>query len=328
MSDRYAVFGNPISHSRSPAIHAAFAAQTGEDIVYTAILAPLDGFAASVRDFIAAGGRGANVTVPFKEEAFRLAARLTPRAKLAGAVNTLIFAAPEPAAADAPALITGDNTDGAGLLRDLEHNLGCRIAGRRVLLLGAGGAARGALGPLLAAGPAQVFIANRTAEKAAALASQFAQQLASPLAADASARPCAAPARPEIAGGAFADLADLATLANHTDPGGQGFDLVINATAASLKGEVPPLPAGIYAPGSVAYDMMYSPDGETPFLAAARAAGAARCADGLGMLVEQAAEAFFVWRGVRPDSGAVLAALRAAMHTALQDSTPAQGHPK
>lgn len=316
MSDRYAVFGNPISHSRSPAIHAAFAAQTGEDIVYTAILAPLDGFAASVRDFIAAGGRGANVTVPFKEEAFRLAARLTPRAKLAGAVNTLIFAAPEPAAAGTAALITGDNTDGAGLLRDLEHNLGCCIAGRRVLLLGAGGAARGTLGPLLAAGPAQVFIANRTAEKAAALAGQFAQHLASLPAGDASARPGAAPAGPALAGGAFAELA------------GRSFDLVINATAASLKGEVPPLPAGIYAPGSVAYDMMYSPDGETPFLAAARAAGAARGADGLGMLVEQAAEAFFVWRGVRPDSGAVLAALRAAMHTALQDSPPAQGHPK
>jgi len=320
MSDRYAVFGNPISHSRSPAIHAAFAAQTGEDIVYTAILAPLDGFAASVRDFIAAGGRGANVTVPFKEEAFRLAGRLTPRAKLAGAVNTLIFAAPEPAAAGAPTPITGDNTDGAGLLRDLEHNLGCRIAGRRVLLLGAGGAARGALGPLLAAGPAQVFIANRTAEKATALASQFAQQLAKLPAADASAQHGAAPAHPTLAGGAFAELAE------------KGFDLVINATAASLKGEVPPLPAGIYAPGSLAYDMMYSPDGETPFLAAARAAGAARCADGLGMLVEQAAEAFFVWRGVRPDSGAVLAALRAAMraasHTSKQDSPPAQGHSK
>lgn len=321
MSARYAVFGNPISHSRSPAIHAAFAAQTGEDIFYTAILAPLDGFAASVRDFIAAGGRGANVTVPFKEEAFRLADRLTPRAELAGAVNTLIFAAPDDAAAGGtPAPITGDNTDGAGLLRDLEHNLGCRIAGRRVLLLGAGGAARGALGPLLAAGPAQVFIANRTAEKAAALACQFAQHLASPLATDASAQPSAAPAAPALAGGAFAELA------------GNDFDLVINATAASLKGEVPPLPAGIYAPGSLAYDMMYSPDGDTPFLAAARAAGAARCADGLGMLVEQAAEAFFVWRGVRPDSGAVLAALRAAMyaakHAATQDSPPAQGHPK
>lgn len=317
MSARYAVFGNPISHSRSPAIHAAFAAQTGEDIVYTAILAPLDGFAASVHDFIAACGRGANVTVPFKEEAFRLANRLTPRAELAGAVNTLIFAAPDSSAAGVPAPITGDNTDGAGLLRDLEHNLGCGIAGRRVLLLGAGGAARGALGPLLAAGPAQVFIANRTAEKAAALASQFAQHLVSPLAADAGAQSGAAPARPALAGGAFAELA------------GKDFDLVINATAASLKGEVPPLPAGIYAPGSLAYDMMYSPDGDTPFLAAARAAGAARGADGLGMLVEQAAEAFFVWRGVRPDSGAVLAALRAAMHAAkhaaTQDSPPAQG---
>ncbi|MBK1681893.1 shikimate dehydrogenase [Rhodocyclus tenuis] len=310
MSARYAVFGNPISHSRSPAIHAAFAAQTGEDIVYTAILAPLDAFAASVHDFIAAGGRGANVTVPFKEEAFRLAGRLTQRAELAGAVNTLIFAAPDgEAAAGTPALITGDNTDGAGLLRDLEHNLGCRIAGRRVLLLGAGGAARGALGPLLAAGPAQVFIANRTADKAAALASQFARQLASTWqAADATAQQVPTSASPAIAGGAFADLA------------GQSFDLVINATAASLKGEVPPLPAGVHAPGSLAYDMMYSPDGDTPFLAAARSAGAARCADGLGMLVEQAAEAFFVWRGVRPDSTGVLAAMRT--------TAPAQGQNK
>ena len=285
MSDSYAVFGNPVAHSRSPAIHAAFARQTGEDIVYTAILAPQDGFAAALRDFVAAGGRGANVTVPFKEEAFRLADRLTERAALAGAVNTLIVVAADAAgqgAGTSPQLV-GDNTDGAGLLRDIEHNLGIAVAGRRVLLLGAGGAARGALGPLLAAAPAGLFLANRTADKALALAREFAGQ---------------APAGCALAGGGFADLCGLR------------FDLVINATSASLKGDVPPLPAGVFAPGSLAYDMMYSASGETPFLAAARVAGAARCADGLGMLVEQAAEAFCVWRGVRPDSMSVLAGLR------------------
>lgn len=285
MTDSYAVFGNPVAHSRSPAIHAAFARQTGEDIAYTAILAPQDGFAAAVRDFVAGGGRGANVTVPFKEEAFRLADRLTERAALAGAVNTLIVVAADAAgqgASTSPQLV-GDNTDGAGLLRDIEHNLGVAVAGRRVLLLGAGGAARGALGPLLAASPAGLFVANRTADKALALAREFAGR---------------APAGCSLAGGGFAELA------------GQRFDLVINATSASLRGDVPPLPRGVFASGSLAYDMMYSASGETPFLAAARAAGAARTADGLGMLVEQAAEAFFVWRGVRPDSASVLAGLR------------------
>lgn len=276
MSDRYAVFGNPIAHSRSPAIHAAFAAQSGEDLVYTAILAPLDGFAAALRDFVAAGGRGANVTVPFKEDAYRLADQLSARAELAGAVNTLSLAD--------SGQIVGDNTDGAGLLRDLEDNLGFPVHGARVLLLGAGGAARGAIGPLLAAAPACLNIANRTPQKAVELAQRFAAQGSSPL-----------------AGGGFADLA------------GQSFDLVINASAASLSGEVPPLPAGIYAPGSLAYDMMYAPGATTPFLAAARAGGAARVADGLGMLVEQAAEAFFVWRGVRPDSRSVLCALRGGL---------------
>ena len=269
MSDRYCVLGNPVAHSRSPAIHAQFAAQSGQDLVYEALLAPLDGFADTVRGFIAAGGKGANVTVPFKEEAFRLSNRLSPRAERAGAVNTLTFTADG---------ITGDNTDGAGLVRDIEANLGFPLAGKRILLLGAGGAARGVIAPLLACKPAGLTIANRSADKAQALAEQFSDIAA-------------------VDAGNFAKTA------------GSRFDVIINATSASLAGEALPLPAGIFAPGSLAYDMMYG-KGETPFLALARAQGAAHLADGLGMLVEQAAEAFLVWRGVRPDSRPVLAALR------------------
>ena len=271
MSDHYCVFGNPVGHSKSPAIHAAFAAQCGQDLRYEAILAPADGFAASVRRFVAAGGRGANVTVPFKEGAFRLANRLTARAELAGAVNTLLFEGRE---------ILGDNTDGAGLLRDLTVNLAFPTRGKRVLLLGAGGAARGVVGPLLDARPAALVIANRTATRARDLAQRFAA-VASPL------------------GCGYPDLADCC------------FDLVINATSASLAGALPPLPPGIFAPDSLAYDMMYG-DRETPFLAFARGLGVSRLADGLGMLVEQAAEAFELWRGVRPDSVPVMAMLRGA----------------
>jgi len=274
MTDRYAVFGNPVAHSQSPRIHALFAQQTAQDLRYEALLAPLDGFAAAVQAFAAAGGRGANVTVPFKEEAFRLAQRLTARAQAAGAVNTLVFA-------DG---VMGDNTDGAGLVRDLTANLGFAIGGRRVLLLGAGGAARGAILPLLEEKPAALHIANRTADKAQRLADEFAAR------ADA-----AAAVRP--AGGGFEALA------------GRSFDLVINATSAGLAAQALPLPAGVFAPGSLAYEMLYGR--ETPFMAQARAAGAARVADGLGMLVEQAAEAFALWRGVRPATGPVLAALRA-----------------
>ncbi|HPU78914.1 shikimate dehydrogenase [Accumulibacter sp.] len=270
MSDRYGVFGHPVTHSKSPAIHAAFAAQCGHDLSYEAILAPLDGFADSLCAFVAAGGRGANVTVPFKEEACRLATRLTPRAAQAGAVNTLAF--------DSSGML-GDNTDGAGLLRDLSNNLGCRITGQRLLLLGAGGAARGVVGPLLEARPAALVIANRTAARAADLAERFAGR--GPL------RACGYP--------------DLA---------GESFDLVINATSASLGGETPCLPERVFASGSLAYDMMYG-RGETPFLLLARTQGAERLADGLGMLVEQAAEAFRFWRGVLPDSAPVLAMLRA-----------------
>ncbi|MEN3374160.1 shikimate dehydrogenase [Dechloromonas sp. ZS-1] len=272
MTDRYAVFGNPIAHSKSPQIHAAFAAATAQDLRYEALLAPLDGFAGAVADFVAAGGRGANVTVPFKEEAFRLATRLSPRAARAGAVNTLVFSG---------AGILGDNTDGAGLVHDITRNLTVDLAGKRILLLGAGGAARGVIQPLLAEAPAALHIANRSADKAVALAQAFADLAA-------------------VSGGSFSDLAGLP------------FDVVINATSASLAGEPLPLPTGLFAPGCLAYDMMYG-KGETPFLAQARLAGAARCADGLGMLAEQAAEAFLVWRGVRPATAGVLATLRAAL---------------
>lgn len=263
MTDRYAVFGNPIAHSKSPLIHALFAAQTGQDLRYEAILAPLDGFATAVQDFIAAGGKGANVTVPFKEAASRLATALTPRARAAGAVNTLVFD---------NGTICGDNTDGAGLVRDIEIHLGRALAGRRILLLGAGGAARGVILPLLEQRPATLFLANRTAEKAERLAAEFG-----------------------IAGGRFEALA------------GHAFDLVINATSAGLYDAVLPLPTSVFAPDSLAYEMLYGRD--TPFMAQARAAGA-QVADGLGMLVEQAAEAFHIWRGVRPDTRPVLEALR------------------
>ncbi|QDF95845.1 shikimate dehydrogenase [Azoarcus sp. DD4] len=273
--DRYAVIGNPIAHSKSPLIHAAYARQTGQELSYEAILGPLDGFAATVAAFRADCGRGMNVTVPFKLEAHALADRLTPRAAAAGAVNTLAFGADG---------ILGDNTDGAGLVRDITVNLGSVLAGQRVLLLGAGGAARGALLPLLAEQPATLTIANRTESKAIALAEGFRQQ------------------HPDVA----LDACGFAALA------GRRFDVVINATAASLADEAPPLPAGLYADGALAYDMMYG-RGDTPFLAAARSDGAARLADGLGMLVEQAAESFLLWRGVRPDTAPVLAELRAQL---------------
>ena len=265
MTDRYAVFGHPIAHSKSPQIHAAFARQTGQDMRYEAILAPLDGFDASVAAFIAAGGRGANVTVPFKEEAYRLADTLSPRAQRAGAVNTLVFA---------DGRIEGDNTDGAGLVADLVDNLHRPLAGQRVLLLGAGGAARGVIEPILGKAPATLVIANRTVARAQELAALFGGKI--------------------VACG-FGAVEGT-------------FDLVINATSASLSGELPPLPAHVFTHDTLAYDMMYGRD--TPFLAMARGLGAAT-ADGLGMLVEQAAEAFFRWRGVRPDTAPVIASLRA-----------------
>ena len=264
MTDRYAVIGNPVAHSKSPWIHAEFARATGQDMEYECIEAPLQGFARTIEGFRNGGGRGANVTQPFKQDAFRCATRLTERAKTAEAVNTLRFETDS---------VLGDNTDGIGLVSDLQRNLGRAIAGRRILLMGAGGAAQGVLGPLLAAGPVSLVIANRTAEKARALARRYGA----------------------ARGGGYEELA------------GAQFDLLINATSAGLSAQAPPLPAGAFAPGALGYDMVYGRD--TPFLAMARAAGAEAC-DGSGMLVEQAAESFLVWRGVRPETAALLAALR------------------
>jgi shikimate dehydrogenase len=279
MTDLYCVFGNPIAHSKSPAIHAQFAAASGQDLRYEARLAAVDGFQQAISEFVAEGGWGANVTVPFKEEAFRLCSRRSRRAERAGAVNTLVFKDSE---------IFGDNTDGAGLLRDITHNLNFPLTGRRILLLGAGGAARGVIEPLLTEQPASLFIANRTTEKAAVLAAEFA----------------------DLAAGQGNQTTVAVDTGNFAKIAGQPFDLIINATSASLAGASLPLPAGVFAPGSLAYDMMYG-QGLTPFLRLAKAQGAALLADGLGMLVEQAAEAFTLWRNIRPDSAAVLASLRA-----------------
>lgn len=270
MSDRYAVIGNPIAHSKSPLIHAEFARQTSQDLTYSALLAPLDGFAATVRKFQGEGGKGLNVTIPFKQEAWQLATRLTERAQLAQAVNTLKFE---------DGGILGDNTDGAGLVRDITGNLDFAIHGKKILLMGAGGAARGVILPLLKENPALFAIANRTPDKAHELAQLFLPH-------------------GDISSGDYASLA------------GCHFDLVINATSSSLSGERPPLPTGVFAPGCLAYDMMYG-KGLTPFLQFARDNGADRLADGLGMLVEQAAESFFLWRGVRPDTRPVMAMLKA-----------------
>lgn len=269
--DRYCVFGNPIAHSKSPRIHGRFAELTGNAMVYEARLAPLDGFATALQAFFAEGGKGCNVTVPFKEEAWRLAAVRSPRAAKAGAVNTLLL--------DGEGRLCGDNTDGTGLVRDLLQNAGVALAGRRLLLLGAGGAVRGVLAPLLAEGPREIVIANRTVEKAATLAALFADE--GPV------RACA-----------FADVDGA-------------FDVIVNGTSASLQGELPPLPAGVFAPGALAYDMMYGAE-PTVFLRWAAAQGVAT-RDGLGMLVEQAAEAFRVWRGVTPPTRPVLDALRAEL---------------
>jgi shikimate dehydrogenase len=264
MSERYAVFGNPVAHSKSPLIHMAFARQSAQDMSYEAILAPLDGFAAAVRSFAGSGGRGANVTVPFKEEAYRLSSRLSARAAKAAAVNTLIFENGE---------ILGDNTDGIGLVHDIRDNLEFPLAGKRILLLGAGGAARGVIMPLLAESPTSLTVANRTLEKADALRAHF----------------------DGIESSGYAALA------------GRQFELVINATSSGLSDEMPALPEGVFADGALAYDMMYGR--ETPFMRFAQEHGAT-VADGLGMLVEQAAEAFFIWRGVRPQTAPVIAQLR------------------
>jgi shikimate dehydrogenase len=266
--DRYAVIGHGLGHSRSPQIHGLFAQSTGQSMNYGLIDVPAAGFGAAVRDFFAGGGRGLNVTVPHKEAALALAQRLTPRARRAGAVNTLA------AGADAAALL-GDNTDGAGLVRDLTVNLGYALTGARVLLLGAGGAARGVIAPLLQGGVGELRLQNRNPARARQLAQEFADL------------------GPIIEGGTPADA----------------FDLIINATSASLRGEVPLIAAQACGPRTLCYDLAYGP-GETAFMRWARTAGAAGSLMGLGMLVEQAAESFLLWRGVRPDTAPVLAQLR------------------
>jgi len=273
MTDRYAVVGNPVAHSKSPAIHARFARETGQDMSYVAVFAALDGFEAEVARFRGEGGCGMNVTLPFKHRAFALCNTLSERAAHARAVNTLVLG---------PDAIRGDNTDGVGLVRDLTVNLGHALEGRRVLLMGAGGASYGVAGPLLDGHPAELVIANRTVSKAVELCEHFRRihTHAAPLAA-----------------------------AGYEALGGRAFDLVINATSASLVGDMPVLPPTLFAPGAFAYDMVYGR--VTPFMAFAVDAGV-DCADGLGMLVEQAAESFHVWRGVRPDTQSVIAQLRAS----------------
>jgi len=280
MTDRYVVIGNPVGHSLSPRIHAAFARQTSQDLAYDAVLAPLDGFARCVANLGVAGVRGANVTVPFKLEAFALATERTARAAAAGAANTLTFARDG---------LLADNTDGIGLIRDLANTAGAALGRARVLLLGAGGAARGVLLPLLDARPSAVSIANRTPDKARELAAEFNRR----------ARDSGLPDAPEIVGSDYEGSASDA------------YDVIVNATSGGLQGVAPPLPARAVSDSTVAYDMVYG-KGLTPFLAFCRQAGARRCHDGLGMLVEQAAEAFRVWRGVNPDASAVLAVLRSA----------------
>ena len=270
MTDRYAVIGNPIAHSKSPLIHAAFARQTGQDIAYGRLLGSPDDFAGDVRRFVAAGGRGLNVTVPFKEAAFALADEHSAPARAAGAVNTLTVLE--------DGRLRGDNTDGAGLVRDLCCNHRFMLEGARVLLLGAGGASRGVLRPLLAERPGQLVLANRTAEKAVALA-----------------------ADPSVGG--VVEGCGLDALA------GRQFDLIVNGTASGLAGDVPGIPDGCLAPGGWTYDMMYGQE-PTAFVRWGLAHGAAKALDGLGMLVEQAAESFLLWRGIMPDTGPVIDALR------------------
>jgi len=268
--DHYAVMGNPIAHSKSPLIHTAFAKQTGQVLQYAAILVGKDEFVQAVHAFQQSGGKGLNITVPFKQEAWALTDQRSERAERAGAVNTIRF--------NEQGRCVGENTDGIGLVRDLTQNHGCQIEGRRVLILGAGGAVRGVLAPLLAAAPAQCVIANRTVSKAEELAKLFAT---------------------------FGNI----TASSYDALKAQSYDLIINGTSTSLQGELPPLPDGLLTPGGWGYDMMYA---KTPtlFMQWAQKQGAASALDGLGMLVEQAAESFYLWRGLKPDTAPVIQKLR------------------
>ena len=274
MTDKYCVIGNPIAHSKSPEIHAAFAAATNQDISYERCLAPLDGFADTVRRLVEQGYRGANVTVPFKLEAATIATSLEERARLAGAVNTLRFE---------DGAIVGDNTDGPGLVADIVKNAGVALAGKRVLLLGAGGAARGVVLPVLQQGPPASGIANRTRATADALVAHFAGQVAH---------------EGQVSACGFDEI-------------DAPFDVVVNATSASLSAAMPPVPAAAFCQGTLALDMMYGKM-PSPFMEFAASHGAT-VRDGLGMLVEQAAEAFAIWRGVRPETTAVLEQMRSKL---------------
>ena len=272
MTDLYAVMGNPIHHSKSPAIHTQFAEQAKMDLVYSAMLVPLDGFDGAVKEFFKGHGKGLNITVPFKENAFNLADSLTPRAKTAQAVNTLKLLE--------DGSILGDNTDGAGLVRDLTVNNDVALSGKRVLVIGAGGAVRGVLQPLLNESPEEVIICNRTFAKAEVLASEF-SQLGNIIAKE------------------FSELSGE-------------FDVIINGTSASLNGELPPVPDSVISSHTSVYDMMYGKD-PTAFLLWAQNLGAGKIVDGLGMLVEQAAVSFDLWRGVHPDSMSVLSHLKSQL---------------
>ena len=271
-NDLYAVVGNPISHSKSPRIHSLFARQTGEQLEYTAIQAPEDDFAGTVKGFFERGGKGLNITVPFKEQAWQLADLRTQRAERAGAANTLYK--------DSKGSLTADNTDGKGLVTDLMVNHGIRLAGKRLLVLGAGGAVRGVLGPILAEEPAALTIANRTLTKAEALVSFF----------------------ESVAGDTHLEACGFEQPVN-------AFDVIINGTSASLQGDLPPVSASVIGADTVIYDMMYSLQ-TTTFNQWALDQGAIRVFDGLGMLVEQAAESFRIWRGKTPDTRPVIEELR------------------
>jgi shikimate dehydrogenase len=262
--------GNPIAHSKSPMIHALFAKQTGQNLEYGAILVEIGQFNEAVAGFRAEGGKGLNVTVPFKRDAWRLVDERSECAELAGAVNTVVVRE--------DGSLYGDNTDGVGMVRDITENQGVSIQGKKVLLLGAGGAVRGVLGPLLQQQPVEVMIANRTPERAQELADAFEEY-------------------GTVEGCGFDDL------------DGSRYDIVINGTSASLKGEVPPLPEGLLAKGAFCYDMMYGGE-PTAFMLWAEDEGCEHVSDGLGMLVEQAAESFNIWRGVRPETAQVIKAVR------------------
>ena len=266
MTDRYAVIGNPIGHSKSPLIHAAFAQATGQDIQYTAIEGPLDGFRHTVDTFAAAGGCGINVTIPFKMQALEIATDPMESAQLAGAANALKFEGGR---------VFAQNFDGLGLVNDIQRNLGVSLAGKRVLICGAGGATRGAVLPIAAQKPALIAVANRSADKAHALRADFARHV-------------------NLQTGGYGELV------------GESFDVVLNATSTGLSQDELPLPEGVYAAGALAYDLVYG-KGLTPFLRQAQVRGVCHIADGVGMLVEQAAEAFEWWRGVRPDTKPVIA---------------------